>query len=85
MGLAGETQYEEVELLADRVGVLVPDGKYLNGAKPGGARKTLFSRFTRYSGEQTQKAVAAYVDIASVTAGSGADGAGLCTSSAVCG
>ncbi|EPR7375628.1 aldo/keto reductase, partial [Escherichia coli] len=29
-----------------------------------GARNTLFSRFTRYSGEQTQKAVAAYVDIA---------------------
>ena len=39
-------------------------GKYLNGAKPAGARNTLFSRFTRYSGEQTQKAVAAYVDIA---------------------
>ncbi|XPE39986.1 aldo/keto reductase [Shigella flexneri] len=39
-------------------------GKYLKGAKPAGARNTLFSRFTRYSGEQTQKAVAAYVDIA---------------------
>ena len=39
-------------------------GKYLNGAKPAGARNTLFSRFTRYSGEQAQHAVAAYVDIA---------------------
>lgn len=39
-------------------------GKYLDGAKPAGARNTLFSRFTRYSGEQAQKAVAAYVDIA---------------------
>ncbi|PUW65900.1 aldo/keto reductase, partial [Cronobacter sakazakii] len=28
------------------------------------ARNTLFSRFTRYSSEQSQKAVAAYVDVA---------------------
>ncbi|WNN47882.1 NADP(H)-dependent aldo-keto reductase [Siccibacter colletis] len=65
VGLAEVSQYEGVELLAYSClafGVLT--GKYLNGAQPAGARNTLFSRFTRYSGEQTQKAVAAYVEIA---------------------
>ncbi|MGK9175164.1 NADP(H)-dependent aldo-keto reductase [Yokenella regensburgei] len=65
VGLAEVTRYEGVELLAYSClafGTL--SGKYLNGAKPAGARNTLFSRFTRYSGEQAQKAVAAYVDIA---------------------
>ncbi len=65
VGLAEVSQREGVELLAYSClafGVLT--GKYLNGAKPAGARNTLFSRFTRYSGEQTQKAVAAYVDVA---------------------
>jgi len=65
VGLAEVTQYEGVELLAYSClafGTL--SGKYLNGAKPAGARNTLFSRFTRYSGEQAQKAIAAYVDIA---------------------
>src|SRR5690606_22608694 len=65
VGLAEVTQYEEVELLAySCLGFGTLTGKYLSGAKPAGARNTLFSRFTRYSGEQTQKAVAAYVDIA---------------------
>ncbi|MEM0704175.1 NADP(H)-dependent aldo-keto reductase [Enterobacter quasihormaechei] len=65
VGLAEVTQYEEVELLAySCLGFGTLTGKYLNGAKPAGARNTLFSRFTRYSGEQTQKAIAAYVDIA---------------------
>ena len=65
VGLAEVTQYEEVELLAySCLGFGTLTGKYLKGAKPAGARNTLFSRFTRYSGEQTQKAVAAYVDIA---------------------
>ncbi len=65
VGLAEVTQYEGIELLAYSClafGTL--SGKYLNGAKPAGARNTLFSRFTRYSGEQAQKAIAAYVDIA---------------------
>lgn len=56
VGLAEVSQYEGVELLAYSClafGTLT--GKYLNGAKPAGARNTLFSRFTRYSGEQTQK------------------------------
>lgn len=65
VGLSEVSQHEGVELLAYSClafGVL--SGKYLNGAKPAGARNTLFSRFTRYSGEQSQKAVAAYVEIA---------------------
>ncbi len=55
VGLAEVSQYEGVELLAYSClafGTLT--GKYLNGAKPAGARNTLFSRFTRYSGEQAQ-------------------------------
>ncbi|QIX96474.1 NADP(H)-dependent aldo-keto reductase [Cedecea sp. FDAARGOS_727] len=65
VGLSEVSQHEGVELLAYSClafGVL--SGKYLNGAQPAGARNTLFSRFTRYSGEQSQKAVAAYVEIA---------------------
>jgi len=65
VGLAEVSQFEGVELLAYSClafGTLT--GKYLNGAKPAAARNTLFSRFTRYSGEQSQKAVAAYVEIA---------------------
>ncbi|NIF34084.1 NADP(H)-dependent aldo-keto reductase [Enterobacter sp. Cy-643] len=65
VGLSEISQHEGVELLAYSClafGVL--SGKYLNGAKPASARNTLFSRFTRYSGEQSQKAVAAYVEIA---------------------
>ncbi|WP_054177581.1 NADP(H)-dependent aldo-keto reductase [Trabulsiella odontotermitis] len=65
VGLAEVTQYEGVELLAySSLAFGTLTGKYLNGAKPAGARNTLFSRFTRYSGEQAQNAVAAYVDIA---------------------
>ncbi|MBK4714906.1 MULTISPECIES: NADP(H)-dependent aldo-keto reductase [Tenebrionibacter/Tenebrionicola group] len=65
VGLSEISQREGVELLAYSClafGVLT--GKYLNGEKPAGARNTLFSRFTRYSGEQSEKAVAAYVDVA---------------------
>ncbi|MCS3603092.1 aryl-alcohol dehydrogenase-like predicted oxidoreductase [Buttiauxella sp. BIGb0471] len=65
VGLAEITQREGVELMAySCLGFGTLTGKYLNGAKPAGARNTLFSRFTRYSGEQTQHAVAAYVDVA---------------------
>ena len=65
VALAEVSQFEGIELLAySCLGFGTLTGKYLNGAKPAGARNTLFSRFTRYSGEQTEKAVAAYVDIA---------------------
>ncbi|WP_342754139.1 NADP(H)-dependent aldo-keto reductase [Pantoea sp. MBD-2R] len=65
VGLAEISQHEGVELLAYSClafGTL--SGKYLNGAKPEGARNTLFSRFTRYSGEQAQLAIAEYVALA---------------------
>lgn len=65
VGLSEVSQFEGVELLAYSClafGTLT--GKYLHGAKPAGARNTLFSRFTRYSNAQSQKAVAAYVDVA---------------------
>lgn len=65
VGLAEVSQFEGVELLAYSClafGTLT--GKYLNGARPAGARNTLFTRFSRYSGEQSQKAIAAYVAVA---------------------
>ncbi|MDU4095035.1 MAG: NADP(H)-dependent aldo-keto reductase [Pantoea sp.] len=65
VGLAEISQHEGVELLAYSClafGTL--SGKYLNGARPAGARNTLFSRFTRYSGEQSQQAIAEYVELA---------------------
>lgn len=65
VGLAEISQHEGVELLAySSLAFGTLSGKYLNGARPAGARNTLFSRFTRYSGEQSQQAVAEYVDLA---------------------
>ncbi|WP_263064767.1 NADP(H)-dependent aldo-keto reductase [Dickeya dadantii] len=65
VGLAEISQHEGVELLAYSplaFGTLT--GKYLNGAKPAGARNTLFSRFVRYSAPHTQQAIAEYVALA---------------------
>ncbi|RZI80572.1 MAG: aldo/keto reductase, partial [Pseudomonas sp.] len=39
-------------------------GKYENGARPEGARLTLFNRFARYSNPQTVAACSRYVQIA---------------------
>lgn len=39
-------------------------GKYLNGARPAGARLTLFSRFDRYSNLEAEQATADYCAIA---------------------
>ncbi len=65
VGLAEISQHEGVELLAySSLAFGTLSGKYLNGAKPAGARNTLFSRFTRYSGEQSQLAIAKYVALA---------------------
>lgn len=65
VGLAEISQHEGVELLAySSLAFGTLSGKYLNGAKPTGARNTLFSRFTRYSGEQSEKAIAEYVALA---------------------
>lgn len=65
VGLAEISQHEGVELLAySSLAFGTLSGKYLNGAQPAGARNTLFSRFTRYSGEQSQQAIAEYVELA---------------------
>ena len=65
VGLAEISQHEGLELLAySSLAFGTLSGKYLNGARPAGARNTLFSRFTRYSGEQSQQAVAEYVELA---------------------
>ena len=65
LGLAEISQHEGVELLAySSLAFGTLSGKYLNGAQPAGARNTLFSRFTRYSGEQSQQAIAEYVGLA---------------------
>ncbi len=42
----------------------VLSGKYLEGAKPAGARLSLFERFSRYTNEQGTRATAAYVNLA---------------------
>ncbi|WGL18035.1 NADP(H)-dependent aldo-keto reductase [Microbulbifer bruguierae] len=39
-------------------------GKYLNGARPEGARLTLFERFQRYTGARAEAATARYVGLA---------------------
>ena len=39
-------------------------GKYLHGARPAGARLTLFERFSRYSNPRAEQATAAYVELA---------------------
>ncbi|HEJ9097384.1 TPA: NADP(H)-dependent aldo-keto reductase [Serratia odorifera] len=65
VGLAEISQFEGVELLAySSLAFGTLTGKYLNGAKPAGARNTLFSRFTRYSAPHTQRAIAEYVALA---------------------
>lgn len=65
VGLAEISQYEGVELLAySSLAFGTLSGKYLHGRKPEGARNTLFSRFTRYSGEQSALAIEAYVGLA---------------------
>ncbi|KEY59339.1 NADP(H)-dependent aldo-keto reductase [Serratia sp. DD3] len=65
IGLAEISRHEGVELLAySSLAFGTLSGKYLNGAKPAGARNTLFSRFTRYTSPQSQLAVAEYVALA---------------------
>jgi aryl-alcohol dehydrogenase-like predicted oxidoreductase len=65
IGLAEISQHEGIELLAySSLAFGTLSGKYLNGAKPAGARNTLFSRFTRYSSAQSQAAIAEYVALA---------------------
>ncbi|MGI0117345.1 NADP(H)-dependent aldo-keto reductase [Zooshikella sp. RANM57] len=65
VGLAEFAQREHVGLLAySPLAFGVLSGKYLYGAKPAGARLTLFSRFSRYTNHYAQKATEAYVQLA---------------------
>ncbi|RMG58248.1 MAG: aldo/keto reductase, partial [Gammaproteobacteria bacterium] len=65
VGLAEFSHREGVGLLAySPLAFGVLSGKYLGGARPAGARLTLFSRFDRYSNPQAEAATEAYVRIA---------------------
>jgi Predicted oxidoreductases (related to aryl-alcohol dehydrogenases) len=65
IGLSEFTHWEDVSLLAYSplaMGVLT--GKYLDGARPEGARLTRFTRFTRYEGPEAESAARQYVQLA---------------------
>jgi aryl-alcohol dehydrogenase-like predicted oxidoreductase len=66
IGLSEFSHREDCGLLAySPLAMGVLSGKYLNGAKPEGARLTLFSRFQRYTnGPSALKATEAYVALA---------------------
>lgn len=65
VGLAECAIREQVPLLAySPLAFGVLSGKYLNGARPEGARLSLFDRFIRYSGNEADAAVAAYLAVA---------------------
>lgn len=65
IGLSEISHRENMGLLAySPLGFGVLSGKYLNNARPAGARLTLFDRFDRYSNPQAIEATARYVDIA---------------------
>lgn len=64
-GLSEICHEEEVRLLAySPLAFGRLSGKYLNGAQPEGARCTLWNRFARYNGPNSDAAVAEYVSIA---------------------
>ena len=65
VGLAEFAHREDVGLLAySPLAFGVLSGKYLDGARPPGARLTLFSRFQRYTGPRVEQATRAYVELA---------------------
>jgi aryl-alcohol dehydrogenase-like predicted oxidoreductase len=65
VGLAEVSMREGGKLLAySPLAFGVLSGKYLNGQKPADGRITLFPQFSRYSDENTLKAVAAYKEVA---------------------
>ena len=65
VGLSEISHYEGVQLLAySPLAFGCLSGKYLNGARPEGARCTLFERFVRYFTPQGEQATQAYVDLA---------------------
>jgi len=63
-GLDEVLHHTGVGLLAySPLGFGVLSGKYLNGARPQGARLTLFPDYTRYSGPFAEKATTAYAEL----------------------
>ncbi|EGA70126.1 oxidoreductase [Vibrio sinaloensis DSM 21326] len=65
VGLSEISHYEGVKLLAySPLAFGCLSGKYLNGARPDGARCTLFDRFVRYFTPQGLNATQAYVNLA---------------------
>ncbi len=65
VGLAEIAHREQVGLLAySPLAFGVLSGKYLDGARPPGARLTLWDRFSRYSSDQAIDATRAYVELA---------------------
>jgi aryl-alcohol dehydrogenase-like predicted oxidoreductase len=65
VGLAEMAIREQCGLLAySPLGGGTLTGKYLDGAKPQGARMTLFDRFTRYSNPRGEEAIGRYVALA---------------------
>jgi aryl-alcohol dehydrogenase-like predicted oxidoreductase len=65
IGLSEVAHHEDMGLLAySPLGFGVLSGKYLNGARPEGARLTLFTRFDRYNNSNAMRATQAYVEIA---------------------
>jgi aryl-alcohol dehydrogenase-like predicted oxidoreductase len=65
VGLAECAIREQCGLLAySPLAFGVLSGKYLGGAKPSGARLTLFDRFQRYTNDKAQEATARYVTLA---------------------
>jgi aryl-alcohol dehydrogenase-like predicted oxidoreductase len=65
VGAAEVSWREHCGLLAySPLGFGVLSGKYLNGARPAGARLTLFPDYTRYSSPAAERATAAYADLA---------------------
>jgi aryl-alcohol dehydrogenase-like predicted oxidoreductase len=65
VGLAEISQREQIGLLAySPLGFGALTGKYLNHARPAGARLTLFERFSRYTNEYGVRATENYVQLA---------------------
>ncbi len=65
IGLAECSIREQVGLLAySPLAFGVLSGKYLDGARPEGARLTRWERFARYQGHRAEQATAAYVALA---------------------
>ncbi|WP_243054828.1 NADP(H)-dependent aldo-keto reductase [Pseudomonas sp. BP01] len=65
VGLAEIALREQIGLLAySPLAFGVLSGKYLGGARPAGARLSLFERFQRYNNTQVEKAASAYVELA---------------------